>query len=53
MAKQCSVCGFKDFHETPKKFKCNLCGKVILKHQNGMIRKRPLNPDKLKEEVGG
>jgi len=52
--KECPVCGFNDFKETPTKFKCNLCGKTVFKeyHQKKMIRKRPLNPDRLQEELG-
>jgi len=50
---QCPICN-GDLRETKKKFICNLCGKTILKdyHQKKMIRKRPLNPDRLQEELG-
>jgi len=38
---QCPICGFKDFRETPTRFKCNLCGKTIKKHQEPMKKNKP------------
>lgn len=39
MPKKCSVCGFDDFHETPTKKVCNLCGYTVYRRKAGKAKK--------------
>ena len=38
---KCSICGFDNQRETPKKIICNLCGKTTWKHERPMTKRKP------------